>query len=437
MDLAPLPHAMKFITRSLFLFLIIAAVFVARVYSLASQNKEPSSTPEIELCPYQTPEEWQEFLDHYSDDEDWVKTCEDSACDDKYYQFVKKNVEGIFEKCKSFISQHETIAQCTHNMRRFTPIWLKQHDSQSYGFLVDNPTYLAEQEAPDKPSGMMRIPDTIIAALPDLKRVEKAARENGFKYLTHDSALGGYRTFIFIPDPQGRFDQWMLLNLQNGESTIKKETPFSILTVQKADAAGQRFPRVRLRFRDYTIVPARPGYKLMLNESNNGKCYSCHTNGVRQLIARHTPILEAEPVRGETVSDTQDFAFRRLMEFNRKLRSYGRPDWGGEVIPENNGPMLGKEQNCTDCHNGESRAALTVLTSTNQLERKIYHELSMPPDTALPALIERKEFNPRGFTPEAAASLREAFGAHAAMARNFESSRLPALKEWFLEKSCR
>ena len=85
-----------------------------------------------------------------------------------------------------------------------------------------------------------------------------------------------------------------------------------------------------------------------------------------------------------------EFAYNRLMEFNRRLRSYGSPDWDGKIVPENHGPALGRSKACTDCHDGKSRGILTVSTSKTQLEKKIYYELSMPYDTELQPLLERK-----------------------------------------------
>ena len=116
----------------------------------------------------------------------------------------------------------------------------------------------------------------------------------------------------------------MLLNLQSGEEKVRPDAPLSILTVQKKDAAGQVLPRVKLHFRDYTIVPLPETgrFQLHLHVENNGKCYACHSNGVRQLIAGRTPITEALPVQGEAADgDLKDFGYRRLQEFNRKLRS--------------------------------------------------------------------------------------------------------------------
>jgi hypothetical protein len=407
--------------------------------SRATITATPGETP-TELCPYQTAEEWQRFLQNYADDERWVETCEDNACDEKYVAYVRDNIEHTLDRCAAFILRHDSIERCTMNLRRFTPVWLRQHDSVSYGFAVGNHEYLAAQEGPGQPDGMMKIPDPIVAALPDRARVEAAARKNGFKYLTHDSGLGGTRTFIYIPDPDGRYDRWMLLNLADSDAGVKQNTPLSILAVQKKDGSGRPLEKVKLHFRDYTIeqVPHRPGsYKLSLFEENNGKCFSCHANGVRQLIARRTPVLEAMPVEGEAVSDTSDFAFNRLNEFNRRLRSYGSPDWDGMIDPRANGPALGKKQGCMDCHDGVSRGLLSVFTSKPQLEQKMYHELAMPPDTDLPRLIERKELKAPDFSQDEAAALKEAYGMHAALVHDYEDSRLPALRDWLLETPCR
>lgn len=426
------------LTSLLFLFAFIARSQVAHELRAA-----PAASPPITNCPYQTAEEWQLFLEHYSGDEKWVETCEDSSCDTQYYQFVKENIQSIFDRCESFFSQHTRIAQCTENMRHFTPFWLKQHDSRSYGFLKDNRAYFAAEDSSENPEGMMKVPDAIIAALPYRDQVEKAARENGYEYLTHDSAIDGFRTFIFIPDPKGRYDKWMLLNLKSGKSTVQEKTQLSVLAVQKEDLDGNRLPKVRLNFRDYMITrnPGLKSYGLTLSETGNGKCFSCHSDGVRQLIPYHTKVLQAEPVKGEAFPQSQDFAFDRLMEFNRRLRSYGTPDWNGNVIPSHLGPTLGTGQSCTDCHNGVSRAPLTVFTSMGQIKQKMYQELSMPPDTDFPRLIDYVQAHKSVMTKDQSEAssnlLKEARGMHAALAQDYESSRLPALKEWFLETTCR
>ena len=426
-----------FFTRSFASSFIILPLLVL----MSSQTGEASASTS---CPYQTPQDWQNFLEVSANQKQWVKTCEDSTCDSKYYQHVKEKIVNTFDQCGAFIAQHESINQCTKNLRKFTPTWMRQHDVDSYGFSVDNHTYLMDQEAPDKPPGMMKVPDAIVAALPDRNKVERVARENGWMYLTHDSALGGLRTFVVITDPAGRFDQWMLLNLHTGNASLKEGTPMSVLSVQKKDSSGRTLSQVRLHFRDYTVNHTPKGYSLSLYDTNNGKCYSCHASGMRQLIARRTPTMDAQPSQGEhgidgrdLASNAPDFGFQRLMELNRRIRSYGTVDWNGRVIPENHGPALGKAQGCLDCHDGKTRGILTVSTSTVQLKQKIFHELGMPPDSHLTRLLERSEMK----NPELAAgenlALANAFNVHDEATKKFEDSKFPALKGWLLETPCR
>jgi hypothetical protein len=225
---------------------------------------------------------------------------------------------------------------------------------------------------------------------------------------------------------------------------VTQDTPMSILVVQKKDAAGNRLSHVRLHFRDYTIEHRESGYTVNLHETNNGKCYSCHANGMRQLIARRTPILQSKPSRGEPGFKEQDdgpadpeFSFQRLMELNKKIRSYGNPDWNGMIHPENHGPALGQAQGCIDCHDGKTRGILTVATSHDQVQKKILLELSMPPDTDLPRWIERNEMQDPVLTLPEQRSLKKALEAHEDLLRDFEASRFTELKKWFLQTSCR
>ena len=422
--------------------LATAATFYERTPSPISASSTAAS-PRTTFCPLKTPEEWQEFLERQSNTPEWVKTCEDSTCNAEFVAYVQNNIKNVFDACTSFFAAHPGIDRCTSNMRRFTVAWLEQHSPDSYGFTVDNRTYLANEESPDKPEGMMKVPDYIVRALPDRGEVEEAARTHGLKYLTHDSALGGTRTFIFYSDPDGKFDRWMLLNLKDGDKAIKDHTPLSVLAVQKKDAVGNPLPQVRLHFRDYDVARAGSRYKLELSYTANGKCYSCHPNGVRQLIARHTPVLVGKPVFGEPdyqpsaeAPSPPDFAYRRLMEFNRRLRGYGRPDWAGMVVPADHGPALGKSQGCMDCHDGHSRAELNISTSVVQIEQKSYYELGMPYDTDLPRLLERKQMKNPALTPEEEHLLEESFDAHRALVVELENSRLPELREWFTETPC-
>ena len=395
-------------------------------------------------CPLETPEQWRQFLERYAGDARWVKTCEDKTCDAAYSRLVEDEIKGVLDRCEGFIAAHPPIARCTRNLRDFVPSFLAQHSADSYGFTVDNHTYLTAQEAADRPSGMMDPPPGLVAAFPRRIDVESAARRNGWRYITHDSALDGVRTFVFIPDPEGRFDQWMLLNfLKKDQPAIDPETPMSFIAVQKKDAAGRALARPRLHFRDYNMVPASGGFQLDLVEDRNGKCYACHASGMRQLIPRRTRVLDARPVKGEPGYESSgraappDFAYGRLQELNAKIRSYGMPDWEGRIVPAHHGPALGGELGCTTCHDGTTRGILTVSTSVRQLEQKIYDELAMPPAASFVDLLERSERPGATLSPEERATLHAAFEAHQKLDQAFDASRLPELRRWLLEESCR
>jgi hypothetical protein len=395
-------------------------------------------------CPLETPEQWQQFLEQYAGDARWVKTCEDKPCDASYSRLVRQQIQGVLDRCQSYLAAHPPIALCTRNMRDFVPTFLAQHSEDSHGFTVDNHTYLTAQEAADRPAGMMQPPPGLIAAMPLRVNLEIAARQNGWKYITHETALGGVRTFVFIPDPEGRFDQWMLLNfVKKDQPAIDPSTPMSFIAVQKKDAAGHDLPQVRLHFRDYDLVPSDGGFQLQLFEDRNGKCYSCHPSGMRQLIDRRTQVLEATPVKGEPGYDPSgrtappDFAYGRLQELNAKLGSYGMPDWEGRIVPAHHGPALGSSLGCTGCHDDHLRGILTVSTSPRQVQHKIYDELAMPPTPGLISLLERSE-NPRAkLSPAEHARLEAALAAHEKLNHAFDESRLPELRRWLLEQPCR
>lgn len=412
------------------------------------QSCEPGSRAEApassEICAYKTPEEWNAFVRTAATQPDWGPTCEDSACDADTYDRVKTGIQAVLESCRPFFAAHPQIAACTDRLRHFVPAWMRQHDEDSYGFRRNNHEYLKAQESLEEPDGMMVPPEVLVAAIPSRTKVIEAARRNGYRYLEHDSGIDDTRTFVLVPDSRGRFDQWFLLNLQPGQSLVQVHQPLSILVVQKKDAAGNVLPKVRLHFRDYTIAARGHSYHLALDETKNGKCYSCHTNGVRQLIPRITPVLEARPVRGEPGYDENgtgpvppDFALHRLQEFNRRLRSYGNPDWRGDIEPGDFGPPLGKAQGCIDCHDGASRAALNMATSLRQLEKKVYYQLSMPPDNSLQRLLERNEMKNPELNAAEAAHLEKELLSQANLIRDFEKSRVPTLEKWLLGVSCR
>ncbi len=416
----------------------------AVVAPVAPAAAAPSDGAPESSCPLETPEQWQQFLERYAGDARWVKTCEDKPCDAGYSRLVRQKIQGVLDRCQSYLAAHPPIALCTSNLRDFVPSFLAQHSEDSYGFTVDNHTYLAAQEAADRPAGMMQPPPGLIAAMPLRVNLEIAARKNGWKYITHDTALGGVRTFVFIPDPEGRFDQWMLLNfVKKDQPAIDPATPMSFIAVQKKDAAGHDLPQVRLHFRDYDLVPSDGGFQLQLFEDRNGKCYSCHPSGVRQLIDRRTQVLEAQPVKGERGYDPSgktappDFAYGRLQELNARLGSYGLPDWEGRIVPAHHGPAIGSALGCTACHDGSLRGVLTVSSSPRQVQHRVHDELVMPPTPGLVSLLERSENRRVKLSPSERSRLEAALQTHEELNRDYDESRLPELRRWLLEQPCR
>lgn len=416
-------------------------LFLITLVPLGDAARASETSPQG--CPFQTPAQWQSFLQTYASAPFWVGTCPNGACNQEHYELVEKKIQATFDACSSFLSENKFINRCTDRYRRFVHTWLAQHDQDSYGFTVKNPVYLAQQETADKPAGMMQPPQAILEALPTRQKVEEAARNAGLKYLTHDSGLAGIRTFVLNADPVGRYDQWLLLNLPDLKSDVAEAEPMSVLVVQKKDLSGHRLAKVRLHFRDYFLERTPGGkFEARLHESSDGKCFSCHANGVRQLIERRTPVLEAKPVRGEKAYGEsgdrvpKDFAYHRLLELNRRLRSYGSPDWDGKIILSDLGPALGAAQGCVDCHDGKSRGKLTVFTSTSTLQQKMVHELNMPYDSNLPTLLERLQMGAQEQTKEEVEDLAKRAEAQKALFQDFENSRSAILKDWLLEIPC-
>ena len=395
-------------------------------------------------CSLTTPQQWQDFLERYVGEGFWVGTCPNGGCNEDHFDLVKQKIQSVFDACATYLSENTRIAQCTDRYRRFVRTWLAQHDNDSYGFTVKNPEYLAGQETADKPPGMMKPPAAILEALPRRQTVEEAARKAGLKYLTHDSGLSGIRTFILNEDPKGRYDQWLLLNLPNARSDVQSTEPMSMIAVEKKDASGRRLEKVRLHFRDYFLERGTDGkFVARLRKASDGKCFSCHVNGVRQLIDRRTPVLEAKPVRGEKHFDEaglnvpRDFSFARLWQFNQRLRSYGAPDWDGKINLSDIGPTVGAAQGCVDCHDGKTRGRLTVFTSTSTLQQKMVRELNMPYDSDLPKRLERLQMEPQKLSKDEIGDLVKHAQAQKALFRDFENSRSETLRKWLLEIPCK
>jgi hypothetical protein len=390
----------------------------------------PAAT--LSECPLRTPVDWQLFLRRYASDPRWGKTCEEGNCDDRF----AREIDDVLVRCSVVFAQSSAISACTANLRSFIPTWLRQHDAASYGFNTDNRAYFAAQEDPELPHDMMKPPPEILAAIPDLQKIEQAASQHGIRWLVQDSCLSGGRMFMLISGAGDAFDAWMLLNLGGRlpNLSVDVEKTMSFLAVQKKDARGRSFPKTRLHFRDYVLSPAGGGYRATPGDTST-KCYACHISGVRQLISRRTPFLYAAPVNGEG-SAAPDLAMARLRMFDERLRSYGLPDWNGTIDVPRLGPPIGAEQGCTACHDGQYRGVLTMMTSTEQILEKVQYELSMPPAKELARLFERSEMREPPLVSAEQQTLDAAAKAHKRLAQVVLDGRSATLSRWLLATPC-
>ncbi len=379
-----------------------------------------------EACRLKTPAAWQAFLEASTDDASWVATCSDlQNCDDlvgPFREHVTAQIRPVFDECAVDLAENPRIERCTARFRRYLPAWLAQHRDDSYGFRQDNHAYLAAHTAPDVPAGMMDPPRALLDALPERAALEMIADEHGWPHATNVSCLGGTRTFVMTSDPDGRFDQWMLVGLDATLTQVDNPTILSFIGVQKKDANGKALRQVRLHFRDYLASAAEGGaYTLSLPENFGGKCYACHTSGMRELIAG--------PDAGS---------------LNERLRAYGLPDWSGTIEPADHGPRLGASLGCTECHNDEDRGSLTVTTSEGMLWQKVVGQLAMRsphggakvPDERAMALLARETNGDPPLTPDEAAELEDARAEHGSVYDLLVAERFPAWRDWALEARC-
>ena len=382
-------------------------------------------------CPLKTPAAWQTFSELAANDAHWVQTCSDQDnCQElvgDFAEHVQRDVLDTLASCSEDVRKNPNIDACTANLRRFAPAWLRQHGSQAYGFEQTNHDYFAAQTSAEAPPGMMDPPSALLGALPARAALALAAQRAGWSYLTHDSCLGGVRTFINIVDPDDRFEQWLLLGVDPQAEAIADPAIMSFLAVQKRAADGSLLEQVRVHFRDYRLSQLDGVWQAALPEQGDGKCYACHGSGVRQLLP---------------FSSTDNAAV--LDGLNQRLASYGLPDWNGSIRTADYGPALGAELGCTHCHDGEQRGPLTVFTSEGMLYQKVVEQLSMRafdgshavPDQAAMRLLQQQKEATTPLSPSELQALARARTEHEADYAELVASRLPALVGWLLETPC-
>jgi hypothetical protein len=255
------------------------------------------------------------------------------------------------------------------------------------------------------------------------------------------------RTFFVRDDPDGRFEQWMLVGLED-EAMVPDGSILSLIAVQKKDASGGVVDDLRLHFRDYVLSQVGDSWTTALPEAHDAKCYACHPSGLRELGHRRGKVLESSPVRGEPgypeLDASLEFAFERLALLNERIRSYGVADFGAAMNPDDLGPPLGRSLGCTECHDGITRGVLTVMTDEAQIERKVVDELSMGafsrgkeyPDERLMALADREEAGEPPLSDEERTELELGRAKRLSDLEELRAERFPAWRAWVLERSC-
>ncbi|HVY29789.1 MAG TPA: hypothetical protein VHB79_24685 [Polyangiaceae bacterium] len=393
-------------------------------------TSEPSQPVYVasQTCRFKSAEAWQHFLEEWASEPGWVKTCSDlddcAKVSGELAARVRAEILPVFSECEGALHDNPSVAACADRLRSFAPAWLRQHASDSYGFELANPDYFSAQVADDTPAGMMDPPPALLAALPVRAAMEAAADSHGWAHLTHDSCLGGVRTFFHVVDPEARFEQWLLFGVDAEQPDLQPQSLISFLAIQKQNADGSALERARLHFRDYAIAQDGDTWRLELPLGNSGKCYACHGSGVRQLV--QFPESEA------------------LTNFNAQLASYGLPDWNATIRSENYGPALGSELGCTACHDGKQRGPLTVFTSEGMLYQKVLEQLSMGsftgsevvPDWPSMQLRERERIDASSLSAAESAALAAARRRHQADYEQLMGSRLPELTRWLTATRC-
>lgn len=402
--------------------------------SCGDHDHPPSAKPPYlpsEACPLRTRAAWQRFNERAARDANWVRTCSDlndcHAAVGEFAEHVRSDLLGTIELCQNDLQENPDLDACTARLRRFAPAWLRQHDDQSYGFEQANSAYFSAQVATETPEGMMTPPAALLDALPLRARLEQAADGAGWPWLTHDSCLGGVRTFIHVVDPDDRYEQWLLVGVDAAAASVPEGAILSFLAVQKRNSSGLPLDRPRVHFRDYVLAQQDGVWRVDLPEHNPGKCYACHGNGVRQLL----------PFPSANTSSPE-----RLSSLNQRLASYGLPDWHGSVQPADYGPPLGADLGCTQCHDGTQRGPLSVFTSEGMLYQKVVEQLSMRspaggsavPDATAMQLLERQRLG--ALSPREQDALLAARVEHERDYAALVASRLPTLEAWLLTTAC-
>lgn len=396
-------------------------------------------------CSLRTRAAWQEFLATAAHHPEWTTTCSDlDNCDELLGDFnrrVQTEIVDVVSRCEADLDAYPILARCSSRLRHFVGAWQRQHTSHSYGFDQPNVDYFADQTAADKPAPLMELPAELRAALPDGDSIERVARERGWPYLMHDSALGGTRYIFNLTEARGAFERWFVFEV---DPTTRRAGNSIIVSFIGLETPKAEPPRPH--FRDY-LLQADTGWAAQLPLDFGGKCYACHPSGLRQLLPSAGNVTEALPVRGDADFgrdvDRRQFGLTRLAAFNEHIASFSPPDWESSLETADHGPALGSSLGCPACHDGKTRGALSVMTSEGMLWQKVVGQLSMGragpgqvvPDRPAMSLLERLATGAVLSETETRA-LEVARSRHERDFRDLASSRSTDLEQWLLEVGC-
>ena len=123
------------------------------------------------------------------------------------------------------------------------------------------------------------------------------------------------------------------------------------------------------------------------------------------------------------------------MGIQRRLRSYGTPDWDGKIILSDWDRPRRRARLCRlPRRKIEGQADRFYQYST--LQQKMVHELNMPYDSTSETLGRLQMRREELYEADETGQLAKHAEAQKALFLDFENSRLELLKKWLLEVPC-
>lgn len=299
-------------------------------------------------------------------------------------------------------------AACLERFAAFSWSSCTSSDRQM-GFGVTDNAYFAEANVMFG-GKMMEIPKELQAAHlkeGNARAIEAEADKKGYKWLEYTTRFVTNRPHhshnrLLIHVPGEDFDQWIQFTRPPNGRNIK-EPLIDFIAIQKRSEAGVELKKPRIWFKGFWTLGNKIVRRGIPPAAVLTRCYGCHASGLRELV----------PATG---SVTSQLAKTTLADFNKQMRGYGVPEFAGNYDPETVGPSYGassKTNACMGCHNGEYKGLLSPGTLPRQIDYKMVHERTMPPQQQM-SNADRRE-------------LRD----------ELQGEMLKDLKAWLTEISCK